>query len=131
LHRFTRDDPSNQERQTVLSEITWEPSEDRGAFVQISVRQNHWKYIVTYQGDIGDEAFVSKKVKEELYDLSRDEGELDNLLPGDNAEIEPLRQEALAYLEEVRRVQLGRRGEQIVIDEELKERLRALGYVER
>ncbi len=87
LHRFTRDDPSNQERQTVLSEITWEPSEDRGAFVQISVRQNHWKYIVTYQGDIGDEAFVSKKVKEELYDLSRDEGELDNLLPGDNAEI--------------------------------------------
>jgi hypothetical protein len=69
--------------------------------------------------------------KEELYDLSRDKGEVNNLLPGTDENVEPFRRQAEAYMEEVRSARAEGRGERIVIDEELEKRLRALGYIEK
>jgi arylsulfatase A-like enzyme len=131
LRRFTQDERPGPDPQTVLSEITWDSSDDEGGALKIAVRRDHWKYIAIYRGDHGDADFVSRLEKEELYDLSRDAGELNNLLPDTDAEIEPFRQHAEAYLETVRSSRSGRRGERIVIDEELEKRLKALGYIEK
>jgi arylsulfatase A-like enzyme len=131
LRHFIQAGQKNPEPQTVISEITWEPSEDKDAALKISVRREHLKYIATYSGEPGDEAFVSQLVYEELYDLSQDEGELNNLLPDTEMGIEFFRDHAETYLATVRKARAGQRGQRIVIDEELKKSLEALGYVEK
>ena len=112
-----------------VSEITWEPNERRGPAMRIAVRQGDLKYIAELRGEKG-ESLVSEIVREELYDVSIDPGEQHNLLPDAATEAQELRAWMRAYLEEVRRWQAGRRGEKVVLDDELRERLRALGYVE-
>jgi arylsulfatase A-like enzyme len=131
LRRFAEKGRSAPEPQTVISEITWEPSANKGGAIKIAVRREHWKYIANYRGDPGDVDFVSRLVGEEFYDLSQDKGELNNLPPDSEKEIELFRREAEAYLEAVRSARAGRRGERIMIDEELRRRLKALGYEEQ
>ena len=113
----------------IMSEITWEPKETTGAAVQLAATEDDLKYIATFTGDIDDERFVSRLVKEELYDLSRDPGEKENLLPDAADRVGPLRQHVRAYLKVVT-ASRSSGGDRIVVDEELQEKLRALGYVQ-
>ncbi|MFQ5793163.1 MAG: sulfatase-like hydrolase/transferase, partial [Acidobacteriota bacterium] len=113
----------------VLGEITWEPNPTRGALMKISLRTEELKYIATFAGEIGDEKFVSELLREELYDLSRDPLERENLLPQALGKIGLLRREVRRFLDEARRSKAAQQGQKIVLDEELIEQLKALGYL--
>ena len=113
----------------VMSEITWEPKATRGASMKISLISGTLKYILTMRGDAPDEQFVSEVVEEELYDLSSDPGERTNLLPGAAGELGNMRREARQFIEQAKIMRAERRGQEIVLDEELEEQLRALGYI--
>ena len=114
----------------VMSEIIWEANETRGPFVKLAATEGHLKYVATFAGDVDDEQFVSRLVKEELYDLSSDSGEHENLLPDHGDQIGELRSHVRGYLELIRRRRAAGNGERIVVDDELAEKLRALGYVQ-
>ena len=75
------------------------------------------------------ELFVSEVVNEKLYDLIKDPSEQKNLLPETTTDIGPLRRDARLLLEKARALQTKRRGQEVVLDEELSERLEALGYI--
>ena len=112
-----------------MSEITWEANEVRGPFVKLAATEGHLKYVATFAGELDDEQFVSRLVKEELFDLSSDSGEHENLLPYHDDQIGGLRSHVRGYLELVQQRRAGGAGERIV-DDELAEKLRALGYVQ-
>jgi hypothetical protein len=68
-------------------------------------------------------------MKEELYDLARDPGETKDILAGTDAGA--FRSRVRAFLEEVRtRRGAGEAAGAIVLDEEMRDRLRALGYLD-
>ncbi len=98
--------------------------------MKITVKDNRLiKYILTLAGEVEDELFVSEVVNEELYDLIEDPGEQKNSLPERTTDIGPLRRDALFLLETARTLQAKRRGQEVVLDEGLSERLKALGYI--
>ena len=113
----------------VMSEITWDAKEDQGAAMRIAVRDGRLKYVLTLAGKLDDELFVSEVVKEELYDLTADPGEMQNLLPNTDSDIGALRRDARALLEKARALQANRGGQEVMLDEELTEHLKALGYI--
>ena len=113
----------------VMSEITWEPNATRGASMKIALISGTLKYILTMRGSVGDERFVSEVVKEELYDLSSDPGEKTNLLPDGARDLGNMRREAHQLVDQTRILRANRRGQEIVLDEDLEEQLRALGYI--
>jgi arylsulfatase A-like enzyme len=115
---------------SIMSEIIWEANESRGPFVKLAATRGELKYIATFSGELDDEQFVSTLVKEELYDLSRDPGERSNLLPDGANRIGELRSQVRDYLDVVRARRAGGGGDRIVVDDELAEKLRALGYVQ-
>jgi arylsulfatase A-like enzyme len=115
--------------QRTLTEITWEPTPKRGAFVKVAVSEARYKYAATFAGEKDDQDFVSRLTREELYDLSLDPGETTNLLPGAEGSVASLRGEARKFLERVRRHRR-KQGEPVVLDEQTRERLRSLGYVQ-
>ena len=127
LARFLGESPPPSKN--ALSEVTWDVKEDRGATMKIAVKDNRLKYILTLAGEVEDELFVSKVVNEELYDLIKDPSEQKNLLPETTTDIGPLRRDARLLLERARALQTKRRGQEVVLDEELSERLKALGYI--
>ena len=113
----------------VMSEILWEAKETHGASLKLALISGTLKYIVTLRGDVGDAQFVSEVVNEELYDLSSDPGERTNLLPEAARDLSNLRREARQFIDQARILQADRRGQKVVLDEELEEQLRALGYI--
>jgi arylsulfatase A-like enzyme len=111
-----------------VTEITWEGNEDRGAAMKIAIRKGPLKYVATFQGDVSDPDFVSRLVREELYDRSRDPGETNDLFG--KKEAASFQSEARRFLEEVRARRSTDPARAIVLDEETRERLRALGYLD-
>ena len=112
-----------------LTEITWEPTAERGAFMRIAVSEPREKYVATLSGTMGDEAFVSKLTSEELYDLAHDPGETENLMLESTGGAASMRGDVRAFLDVVRARRANGAGEEIVVDEETREKLRALGYL--
>ncbi len=127
LGRFLGDNPAPPIN--ALSEITWDAKEGQGAAMRIAVRNGRLKYLLTLAGEIGDERFVSEVVKEELYDLAKDRGEQTNLLAEGASDIGALRRDARELLERARALQANRGGQEVILDEELTEHLKALGYI--
>ncbi|MGH9460226.1 MAG: sulfatase family protein, partial [Vicinamibacteria bacterium] len=113
----------------VMSEITWEPKPTAGASMKVALIEGDLKYIVTMKGVVGDERFVSEVVQEELYDLSSDPEETTNLLRDAARDLGSLRAEARTFIDQARILRAERGGQEIVLDEELEEQLRALGYI--
>ncbi len=127
LGRFLGDSPAPPVH--ALSEITWDAKEGQGAAMRIAVKNGRLKYMLTLAGEIGDERFVSEVVKEELYDLTKDREEQMNLLPDAASDIGALRRDARELLERARALQANRGGQEVILDEELTEHLKALGYI--
>ncbi|HJS73211.1 MAG TPA: sulfatase-like hydrolase/transferase, partial [Vicinamibacteria bacterium] len=120
------------EEAEALTEITWEGNETRGAAMKIAIRKGPLKYVATFEGDVSDPKFVSRLVREELYDRSRDPGETNDLY-GKTAAASSrsgFQSDARRFLEEVRARRSSDPARAIVLDEETRERLRALGYLD-
>jgi hypothetical protein len=112
---------------SALTEITWEGNERRGAAMKIAVRRGALKYVATFQGDVNDPEFVSRLVIEELYVLIRDRGERTDLIAKED--VEPFRSEVRSFLKDVRSRRAAGSPGAIALDEEMRHRLRALGYL--
>ena len=112
-----------------MSEVTREPKAPHEASMKFSVRNGALKYIVTLVGKIGDEQLVSRVKKEELYDLSRDPREQNNLLPDAARDIGEMRREVRKFIEKAKVLQADRRGQEVILDESAREQLKALGYI--
>jgi arylsulfatase A-like enzyme len=120
---------SEPEPRQAMSEITWEENERHGASMKIVVRRNDRKYIATFGSEKGSETPFTRVDHEELYDMASDPEEMTNLLEEGSADVAAFRREVRDYLDEVRRSRASGGGSLIQLDEELQERLRALGYV--
>jgi len=113
---------------TAITEITWEGNDRRGPAMKVAIRKGPLKYVATFEGEVGDPEFVSRLVKEELYDRSQDRGETNDLFG--QRDVEPFRREVRAFLEEVRSRRAADPARAIVLDDEMRDRLRALGYLD-
>ncbi len=113
---------------SALTEITWEGNDRRGPAMKVAVRGGPLKYVATFEGEVSDPDFVSRLVKEELYDLSEDRGEKNDLFG--RREAEELRTEVRSFLKEVRAFRSSGGAGAIVLDQEMRDRLRALGYLD-
>jgi arylsulfatase A-like enzyme len=122
---------TSAEGASVLTEITWEGNERRGAAMKVAVRRGPLKYVATFEGDVSDPEFVSRLVREELYDLSEDRGEKNDIIAQrGSSDAEGLRSEVRTFLKDVRGLRAGDRAGAIVLDEKMRDRLRALGYLD-
>jgi arylsulfatase A-like enzyme len=112
----------------ILSEITWRsPEETR---MKLSFRGGGQKYVATLLGPVGNDLAVSHLLEEELYDLLNDPDEMKNLLSASSPTTEDYRQRVRDFLDRAKKIRMTRKGERIELDEELLERLKALGYVD-
>jgi arylsulfatase len=118
----------NQEPSKAMTEITWEGNESKGAAMKVAVREGPLKYVATFQGQVSDPEFVSRLVREELYDRSLDPGEMKDLTG--QRDVESFRSDVRRFLEEVRARRASDSSRAIVLDEKMRERLRALGYLD-
>jgi len=115
-----------------LTEITWEGNERRGAAMKVAVRKGPLKYVATFEGEVDDPDFVSRLVKEELYDLSEDRGEENDVITQrGRRDVDSFRSEVRSFLKVVRSRRAGGSSGAIALDEEMREKLRALGYLDR
>ena len=112
-----------------MSEITWEANERNAAAMKVVVRRDSDKYIGTFGSDKEDDMVFSRVDREEFYDLLRDPGEHVDLHSAGLVDASFQRQQARTFLDEVRSARQRQGGGTILLDEELKERLRALGYL--
>jgi arylsulfatase A-like enzyme len=114
----------------LVSEAGWK-SGDR-MVRKIAVRARDHKYIVVMEDEAGKGWPPSKVSREELYDLERDPTEQQDLAQGSSANLGFFRQLLRAYLDEAKtRHQKSQPGREIVLDEETRERMRSLGYLDQ
>ncbi|MFQ5792873.1 MAG: sulfatase, partial [Acidobacteriota bacterium] len=118
-------------RPRIPSEVTW--MSPNGTFMKVSFRSEGLKYIATLAGPAGDELGATEITQEELYDLTRDPAEQNNLIAKSPHRAKSLatrlRGDLRAFLDEARRLRAKRRGEEVLLDESTRERLRSLGYI--
>lgn len=97
--------------------------------MKVSFRTEDFKYIATLEGPNWSEPDTLEIIDEELYRLAADPHEQSNVAQSFSRETERFRKRLRAYLQEATRIGAGRKGETIELDEELRERLRVLGYI--
>ena len=131
LMRFFRGSDGELETRTIVSEVRWKPKATSRPMMKIAFRQGALKYIATLAGTEGDmDTLAVHEIRgEELYRLEDDPEERKNLLEDSNIDTEPYRRALRAYLEKARALRADREEGPRVLDEDLKERLRSLGYV--
>jgi len=131
LRRWVEGDTGRDERgarNTITEFVSFH--RDRGAGLQIALRDQDTKYIATFRADTVAELHGTAPVREELYDLRNDPGEQSNLLESEDTVPGTFRTALRAYLKSVRQIAPTAEGV-VVPDEKLLEELRSLGYVER
>ncbi len=128
LELFHRKAPPSDERH-VISEAGWQSADLM--FRKISVRAGDRKYIVTMKDEARKGWPPSKVHREELYDLEHDPAEQKDLARESSVDVGFFRGLLRAYLDEARtRHEASQPGGEVVLDDETRERLRALGYLD-
>lgn len=127
LLEFVEETAEAKKRRRIVSENAWRSP--RGWARKVAIRTEKWKYLVTIAGPPGKEPEESDVRSEELYNLTEDPLEQNNLAEESSSDIEAFRRELANYLGEARKRRASRRTEDIVEDETTKERLRSLGYI--
>ena len=113
--------------ETTVSEVIWWSSAQTGK--KVSLRARNLKYIATFRREPGDDLAIGEMVHEELYDLTADPEEKNNLETSDD--MTAFREELRAHLEKARKFRAEQQsGRPVVIDETIREQLRALGYIQ-
>ncbi|MEE9263731.1 MAG: sulfatase, partial [Vicinamibacteria bacterium] len=131
LRRYLEDVPPVSTRPHVVSEVIWDPDPDRGVVSLISLRAKDMKYIAALAEPFGDESAGAEIFREELYDLSADPGEENDLLAQNPPMLASFRRELRAYINETRKLgRFVRPGEGVTLDDETREQLRSLGYLD-
>jgi hypothetical protein len=116
------------EGRVVMSEVTWRSPNETS--MKVSFRTERMKFLATLSGPVGDDLGVSEIRQEELYDLAGDPDERTNLAAERSEELASFQNRVRTFIDGARALRSTRQGQQIELDEELLERLRALGYVD-
>ena len=95
----------------------------------MSFRRDGLKYIATLGGTLDDGAAEPTVIHEELYDLTRDRGELQDLALERTKETQTFRALLRRYVRDTARLEQVRRAAPVTLDEETKRLLKGLGYV--
>jgi arylsulfatase A-like enzyme len=111
-----------------VSEVTWRSAE--GMTMKISIRSDDLKYHASLSGPAENSLEALELENEELYDLGNDPREEQNLLPDPGIDVESFRRRMRSLLERARELRSGHSAGKVVLDDEIRERLRALGYVD-
>ena len=127
LRRYADGTPDTKRR--VVSEVSWKALATRPAVFKVVFRNEQSKYMATIEAPTLQELDVHGIRHEELYDLRVDPGEAVNLASTSAGELRSFRQSLQAYLAEAKQLRSTRRGREVVVDELLRERLEALGYL--
>ncbi|MGH9460647.1 MAG: sulfatase family protein, partial [Vicinamibacteria bacterium] len=112
----------------VTSEVTWRSPNETS--MKVSFRTEGMKFLATLAGPVGDDLGVSETRREELYDLVEDPDERTNLAAGRSEELASFQGRVRSFIDGARAQRSTRQGQPIELDQELLERLRALGYVD-
>jgi arylsulfatase A-like enzyme len=131
LRRHVDRGPQKMNERTVVTEVTWDALPNRAAMMKIAFRSEEFKYIATLHGSAVNELSASGVRQEELYDLTRDPSETENVMLESEHQLRFFRKELRDYFAEASTLRAARRGEAVTLDDTTLERLRALGYVER
>ena len=118
----------SSEERTAVSEVTWRSPNETS--MKLSFRTERAKFVATLAGPVGDDLGVSEIRNEELYNLVEDPQERNNLATERGEELAPFRNRMRSFLDSARVLRSTRKGQEVELDEELLERLRALGYVD-
>ena len=116
------------EGRVVMSEVTWRSPNETS--MKVSFRTGRMKFLATLSGPVGDDLGVSEIRQEELYDLAGDPDERTNLAAERSEELASFQNRVRSFIDGARALRSTRQGQQIELDEEILERLRALGYVD-
>ena len=110
-----------------VSEVIWWAGDP--VVKKVSLRSRELKYIATFEASAEDDLTIDKIKKEELYDLASDPEEVNNLQS--DRRTEAFRRQLRAHLENAREFRADReQGGRVVIDQDVREQLRALGYLQ-
>lgn len=112
----------------LVTEVTWE--REGSNYMKVALRKGDVKYISSFRTRPNDNLSVGEILKEELFDLAKDPGEQANLLQDPSVSVAPYRQQILMYLSTAREYLSTRQGQEVILDEETKERLKRLGYLQ-
>jgi arylsulfatase len=115
----------------VVLELTWDPLPTRPAKMLLAWRAERYKYLASFDAPTVDGLYSAPVGSEELYDLLDDPGETKNLALDSGDLVAANRKKVLDFLERARELRAARRGAEVELDEETRERLEILGYVER
>ena len=126
LKQPLEDEGSAGSPRSIVSEITWAPVVGGtwppvGIGKRVAIRSGGFKYIATLGAESDD------VVEEELYDLSEDPSEKNDLTEAEHPRLALFRSELRRFVTETRGA--APRGERVILDDETKERLRSLGYI--
>lgn len=127
LRRHVDTDGSLVARKTI-SEVTARHPE-HGAGMQLAFRDGTSKYIASFRADTVPELYQTRPLREELYDLASDPDETTNLIEDSGLAPGAFGAALRSYLEAARE-NSPTDAEDVVLDEELAEELRALGYID-
>ena len=128
VHDVDAERPSDP-RRVSISEFISNPAPGERPSKHVSQRTRERKYIATFRTG-GDELSIEEMIRDELYDLTTDPGENENLLLDETERLEERRRELAAYLEEAKLYRSWTEGEMVIEDDAIRERLRALGYLQ-
>jgi arylsulfatase A-like enzyme len=126
LRKLSQGDDEGEPR-AILSEFKW--LLDNETRVKISFRTPELKYIATVSIPPEKDASLDMLQEEELYDLAVDPGERHDVSSTRPDAIGAFQQMLLDYLERSQNIQATAHGEEVILDESTKEKLRELGYV--
>ena len=104
----------------------WPP---RGTSLMVSFRREGLKYIATLGGTLGDEVVEPTMIREELYALENDRGELEDLALELTQEKQSFRAMLHRYLKDSALSEKARRTAPVTLDDETKRLLEGLSYV--
>ena len=104
----------------------WPP---RGTSLMVSFRREGLKYIATLGGTLGDEVVEPTMIREELYALENDRGELEDLALELTQEKQSFRAMLRRYLKDSALSEKARRTAPVTLDDETKRLLEGLSYV--
>ena len=117
-------------RRYAVSEFTSNPAPGELPTKYVAIRTGTKKYIATFRTDDDAELSIVDLIAEELYDLKGDPGETKDLAPDAPEDLEAFRKGLNAYLDEARAFRDWRHGDEAIEDDAIRERLRALGYLQ-
>jgi arylsulfatase A-like enzyme len=111
----------------VISEFNWRLDDQN--FVKVSFRDSQLKYVATVSIPAGEEISLDMIQEEELFDLAGDPEEQHDISAKRPESLRTFKKKLLDHLIRSRNIRSIYSGEDVLLDEAMKEQLRNLGYI--